>query len=308
MPAAGSDFSQLAARGQQAAFYGRPADGLEPLNRAIGLCRETGDGDGAHWAAWLLGVCLCATGRYGSAMGRLQPLLGDLSTPGRVRSASLAAVTIASIYRQVNRYEEARGFDQWAVRTGHADPAVPTDAGIGLAADAVGAGDVALASRLLDEAMARHAGHWDWRTAVRADWVRAEISLAARDPEQAVRSATSALDRAEASGAPRHVAKSLLFSGAARMTLATGGDKSAERDAVSDLRRAAALARSLGTLPLLWPSLMLLSQSSAATEESRRRDRAEAAGAVRAIVSDLPAVIATTWVTRPEIAGLLAAG
>lgn len=306
VPAAGSNASQLVARGQQAAFYGRPSDGLEPLSRAIVLYQGAGDGDSAHWASWLHGVCLTAMGRYGSAMAQLQPLLGDVSTGFRLRSAGLAAVTIASIYRQLNLYREARGFDEWAISMTKGDPTVPTDAGIGLAADAVGEGDIARAREMLADAMARHAGHWDWRTEVRADWVRAEIALTARDPKQAVRSATSALDRAEASGAPRHVAKSLLFLGAARMTLAASGERAEERAAVAELRRAVALSRSLGTLPLLWPSLLLLAGCSTATDESRRRDRSEAARTVRAIVADVPAPIATTWVARPEIAGLLA--
>ena len=99
----------------------------------------------------------------------------------------------------------------------------------------------------------------------------AEVALLRDEPADAVVRAASAITLAEASGAPRHVAKGLLFQGVAEVQC---GDL--ELSAVT-LRRAAGLAESLGTLPLVWPARAvlgaLLTEASAGRERRRRWPR-----------------------------------
>ena len=94
------ELEELLATGERAAFHGRPADGVAPLRLAIELA--SGDQATIAGATWLLGVCLAASGQYGSAMNTLGPLAAQAagSVGGNV-FGSLAASTLASINRQL---------------------------------------------------------------------------------------------------------------------------------------------------------------------------------------------------------------
>lgn len=308
MAADGADqINQLIAYGERAAFYGRPGDGIAPLGKALSLCQEVADADRGFQANWLLGVCLSSSGRYGSAISQLHPMLADVSTPIRSVYAGLAATTIASVQRQLNRYQDAHSYDDWAVKTAPNRPEVLTDAWMGLAADWVGQGELAKADLCLARSVRSYLGRDEWRTSLRLDWVRVEISLARSDPDTAVEYAEDALARAEAADAPRHVAKSLLFVGSARQAIntASGGKLESDPAVIAPLRRCAALAASLGALPLVWPAHLLLSRTRPEGDPARGRDRAAAAAALREILGDLPAAIADSWRRRPEIADLI---
>ncbi len=135
-----------------------------------------------------------------------------------------------------------------------------------------------------------------WRQRVRLDWVRAEIALLEEDPETAVDAAEAAVERAERSQAPRHVAKSLLFQGVA---LIQNGDL----DGAAALRRSATLAEGLGALPLVWPSRALLGALTSDSESDASLGAARAA--VLAIAGDLPDDLREDWLKRDEIAALL---
>ena len=181
----------------------------------------------------------------------LRPLTHDLAVDGPARRlfASLSSSTQASIHRQLARHGEARDLDQRAVEfAGDAAEAL-FDARLGLAADAVGLGDESAARSELAQAITHVEGRTDWwRQRVRLLWVRTEVSLLVGDPAAAAKSADAAVILAEGSGAPRHVAKGLLFLGVAQVQTGDLGE------APSTLRRAATLAESLGCLPLVWPS------------------------------------------------------
>jgi hypothetical protein len=105
---------------------------------------------------------------------------------------------------------------------------------------------------------------------------------------------------AETSGAPRHVAKGLLFQGVAEVQV---GELEL---AAATLRRAAGLAESLGTLPLVWPARAVLGAllTEAAPAEAAASLTA-ARAAVRQISEDLPSTLASDWLLRPDIAALL---
>lgn len=298
------DLAGLLATGERAAFHGRPAAGVGPLQRAVETAHASGRDDEATAAAWLLGVSLGAAGRYGSALAVLGPLVehGASAPPARRLFAALAAATAASVHRQLGRHAAGRVLDEQALALAGGAPEAVFDARLGLAADAVGLGEVDVARDHLGRAdeLARGRSDW-WRQQVRLHWVGTEVALLTHDPAKAARSAEAAVTLAEASGAPRHVAKSLLFLGVAEVEQ---GDRAA---AVATLRRAATLAESLGCLPLAWPSrAMLGAVLGAEAPDEAERSLAGARSAVLAIADDLPDDLRAEWLARPDIAALLA--
>ncbi|MHB1614533.1 MAG: hypothetical protein ACYCYA_09485 [Actinomycetes bacterium] len=306
------ELAQLLATGERAAFHGRPADGAGPLEQAMTLASARGLRAESAAARWLAGVCHGAAGAYGTALVRLAPLTGDgdvprWDPPERAEEerlfASLAGATAASLQRQLGRHEVARAFDSYALTLATSSPEAAFDAHLGLAADAVGLADPDWARRSWNEASALVAerAEW-WRQHVRLDWVAAEIALLEEDPPRALASATAALAVAERSGAPRHVAKSLLFIGVSQVQ--DGQDEVAQ----ATLRRTSVLAESLGALPLLWPSRAMLATLVADQDLALAADLvASARTAVLAIAGDLPERLRPGWLARPDVAGLLEA-
>jgi len=117
--------------------------------------------------------------------------------------------------------------------------------------------------------------------------------------------ATAAVDRAEGARAPRHVAKGLLILGIALVSGGSGTD--GEGDAATTLRRAATLAESLGTTPLVWPARALLGALVAEADPAESaRSLAAARTAVLALAGDLPPGVRAEWLGRPDVAALLA--
>lgn len=296
------ELTDLLATGERAAFHGRPAAGVAPLQRAVELAHGTGRDDEATAAVWLLGVCLAAAGRYGSAMVVLEPLAGARSEdPERRLFTSLAASTLASVSRQLGRHAEARRLDLRALDLAADAAEARFDAVLGLAADAVGLEESTEADAALADAALLVDGRSEWwRQRVRLDWVRAEVALLRGRPDEAVSRSGSAIALAEASGAPRHVAKGLLFEGVARVQT---GDLD---EAAATLRRAATLAESLGAIPLVWPSRAVLGALVAPLDPAEgAASLAAARAAVRQIADDLPGRYAEDWLGRSDIAALL---
>jgi hypothetical protein len=197
---------------------------------------------------WLAAVALGGQGRY----ARAAALLDDLLSHPDPELAALACATLAAHRRQLGGHAAARVLDA----AGHARLAGLPDADearsdvlLGLAADAVGAGRLALARRLV--ARAPRAG---WRAAVRDGWIRAEIELSTGHAEAAVGHAAPAAERAADSGSVRHRIKSGLVLGAA---LAAGGDRTA---AAKVVRPALDDARELGLLSLVWPGELIMAE------------------------------------------------
>jgi tetratricopeptide (TPR) repeat protein len=291
----------LLADGERAAFHGRPGSGVEPLRRAVELATADGLTAEAAAAGWLLGVCLASAGRYGGALEVLDPLVaGDRSAESRMLSA-LASATVASVHRQLGRHTVAQGYDERALEGSEGTGEAGFDALLGLAADAVGLGDHGTATTRLAEAAALAGGRAEWwRQRVRLGWVRAEVALLEERSEDAITAASEAIDLAEQSGAPRHVAKGLLFLGVAQLEAGRPGD------AAGVLRRAGLLAESLGTLPLQWPVRAVLGALLAAdAPEESARALESARRAVTAIADDLPEPLRAEWLVRPDVEALL---
>lgn len=298
------DLASLLASGERAAFHGRPAAGVEPLGRAVIVADEAGLPTEAAAARWLLAVCHAASGRFGPALEVLDLLLAPVEgaePPERRVLHALGEATLASLLRQLGRHAEARAHDEQALELSGGTGQAGFDALLGLATDAVGLGDADDAQANLEQAAALvgERGEW-WRQQVRLGWVRAEVALLLGTPESAVHAAAAAVDLAEHSGAPRHVAKGLLFQGVAQV------ESGALGDAAGTLRRGALLAESLGTLPLLWPARALLGALVSA-DDAAESDRCltSARQAVTRIADDLPEPLRAAWLARGDVAALL---
>jgi hypothetical protein len=297
------ELADLLAAGERAAFHGRPASGIGALESAFEQAKEQGRDAEATAAAWLLGVCLGAAGKFGSALAVLEPLAAQSGTdiPERRLFAALAAASAASVHRQLGQHESAKRLDEQGLALAEGGPEPTFDALLGLAADSVGLGDAPAARGRLAEAaaIAEPRGDW-WRQKVELAWVQAEAALLDGNPGSAIETLSPAITSAELSGAPRYVSKSLLFLGVAQV------QSGQLPDAEMTLRRAATLAESLGAVPLLWPSRALL---GALLEESAPAEAAKslaaARGAVIAIADDLPESLRDVWLDRQDVAALL---
>jgi tetratricopeptide (TPR) repeat protein len=298
------DLAWLLASGERAAFHGRPGAGVEPLQRAAALATEHNLPTEAAAARWLLAVCQSAAGRFGQALAaldKLLPVTADAPLERRMFGA-LGEATLGSIHRQLGRHGEARVHDEVALELSAATGEAGFDALLGLAADAVGLGDASAARDHLGQARALTDGRAEWwRQRVRAGWVQAEVALLESRPEEAVVAASAAVDLAEQVGAPRHVAKGLLFQGVAQV------EAGRHEEASALLRRAGLLAESLGTLPLLWPARAVLGALLGDSDEQEsQRCFSSARRAVELIAVDLPDQLRVDWFARPDVAALLA--
>lgn len=197
---------------------------------------------------WLAAVVLGGQGRY----ARAAALLGDLLSHPDPELAALACATLASHRRQLGGHAAARLLDAagHARLTGHPRLVeARADVLVGLAADAVGAGRLDEARRLV--ARAPRAG---WRAAVRRGWVSVEIELSAGRAEAAVELAEPAVELADGSGSVRHRIKSGLVLGAA---LTACGDRVAAEKIVGP---ALDEATDLGLLSLVWPGALIMAE------------------------------------------------
>jgi hypothetical protein len=302
------DLASLLASGERAAFHGPPGAAVGDLERAVGVAQRDGRRAEVAAAAWLLGVALSASGRYGGGLRVLVPLIeagegaGDDELAPELRLfGSLAASTAASVHRGLGRHAAAAELDQRGLVLSDAPGEASFDAQLGLASDAVGVGDLSEAQERFAAAQAiieGHGGDW-WRQRVRLDCARAEIALLSELPHDAILAAAGAVNGAEAARAPRHVAKSLLFQGVAE--LQSGSD-----DAVATLRRAASLAEGLSALPLVWQARALIGALLGGDDSAEgARSLATARSSVLTIAGDLPQDLRDEWLARPNVSALL---
>lgn len=303
-----SDLASLLASGERATFHGPPGAAVSDLERAVGVAQRDGRRAEVAAAAWLLGVALSASGRYGSGLRVLEPLIEagegadvDELAPELRLFASLAASTAASVHRGLGRHDAALLLDQRGLELTDAPGEATFDCLLGLASDAVGLGDLEGAQERFTQSEAvleQHGGDW-WRQRVRLDWARAEIALLAERPHDAILAAAGAVSGAEAARAPRHVAKGLLFQGVAEL-------QSGSEDAIATLRRAASLAEGLSALPLVWQARALVGALLGGEESSEgARALATARSAVLTIAGDLPLNLREEWLARPNVSALL---
>jgi hypothetical protein len=300
-----ADLASLLASGEHAAFHGKPAAAVGALEQAVVLAQSQGRSAEVAAAAWLLGVALAAGGRYGGGLTVLAPLVdaarGEGAGPEHRLFGALASSTIASVHRQLGRHAVAREADLTARSLADGAAEAAFDAELGLASDAVGLEELEEAQARLEAARALVPARTDewWRQRVRLSWVEAEVALLEGRTDGAADSAGEAVARAEQARAPRHVAKSLLILGIAQVS-------GADEDAPATLRRAATLAESLGTVPLVWPARALLGALLADEDPAESaRSLSAARSAVLHLASDLPPGVRADWLARPDVAALL---
>lgn len=308
-----ADLAALLASGEHAAFHGKPHAAVGVLEQAVVLAQSQEREAEVAAAAWLLGVALGAAGRYGAALTVLSPLLeagrGAGAKPESRLFGALAGSTVASVHRQLGRHAFARDADLAALDLAEGSAEAEFDARLGLAAAAIGLGELDEAADRAAQAEAlipARADDW-WRQRARLGWVHADLALQNGQPDEAARHARAAVDRAEQARAPRHVAKGLLYLGIAQVS---GGvdPEGAESDteAAQTLRRAATLAESLGTVPLIWPARALLGALLEDVDPAESaRSLAAARSAVLTIAGDLPPGVRAEWLDRSDVAALL---
>jgi tetratricopeptide (TPR) repeat protein len=291
--------------GERAAFHGRPADGVEALLRASAIARESGDEATVAAATWLLGVCLGASGQYGKAMATLGPVAAEAAkSPSGNVFGSLSASALASVTRQLGRHAEALEIDDYALHIAGDAPEAVFDARCGRVADLVGVGDAVAALAELGELERLLPGRPDWwRQRVRSEWVRAEVALLHDDHAGALAASQRAVQAAELSDAPRHLAKGLLFEGIALI-------QSDELTRAAEvLRRSVLLAERLGALPLLWAASGVLGALVADSDPAESQIAlSKARETVAVIAADLPQAYAAAWLERPDIRALIQSG
>jgi hypothetical protein len=230
---------------------------------------------GAARTRWLAAVALGGQGRYAAAATVLRPLIN-----GRDQVlAALAGATLASHRRQLGGHTAARRLDAAALARLAAlgrPPVLPavldsaaldpfdTDLGgawsdvlLGLAADAIGVGQLSQARRLHAAArtllVERRVG--GWRARIRTGWVGAEIELAAGRPETGRADVEHAAQLARTVGARRHMVKSDLVLAA---TFAAGGTPEGATHAHGLLEGVLSASLKWGIFSLTWPAALLL--------------------------------------------------
>lgn len=205
-------------------------------------------------ASWLAGVALGAAGRYAAAMAVLVPV-----TAGTDRVyASLAASTVASHRRQLGAHQEARRWDSFGLSrlsgVSSAEGAME-DALLGLAADAIGAGELDRCTRLLRTVHSRGT-MTHWRSRIRAGWVATERLLAHGERAAALTEATRTREYAGSSHSQRHITKSDML----RATCLTIQRTERERQSGARLaEQVLEISLDRGFISLVWPTALLLS-------------------------------------------------
>lgn len=213
---------------------------------------------------WLRAVAAGGQGRYAAARADLAELL-RASPPAAL--AALALSARASFLRQLGWHWLAHRWDGEALRLSGFGPGSGTepavDALLGLAADALGVGRLAVSAALLERAgdVLKHAEDPPPRLAIRQAWVGAELAMAAGQGMTAVRHARRGVELAEEASPAlrRHRVKSDVVLAAA---LCSAGDLAGSR-AVAD--SALRDTHDFGLVPLRWALACLLADIGSAT-------------------------------------------
>jgi len=220
---------------------------------------------------WLRAVAAAGQGRYSRARADLAALRRHQPT-GALASLSLS--TEASLLRQLGGHRAAAGWDGRALALAPSATEGPmalesgVDAVVGLAADALGVGRLAVSARLLERAeeMMVRAEAPPPRLAIRLAWVSAELAMAGGRGDDALTHARRGVELAERAlpRLRRHRVKSDVVLAAA---LCCAGSIDGARE-VAD----AALndTQTYGLVPLRWALACLLADIDSATLTSQQ--------------------------------------
>lgn len=239
-------------------------------------------------------IAAAGVGRYATAMAAVEHIRATDLEP------SVDAL-IASCFRQLGAHDLASRHDATGLASTRVDPVGRADCATGWAADAIGTeppgpDQLELVTHRLEKAAAATeaaTGSGEiWRLRVRLNWVRAEAELLATNPHEAQVYADRAVVSSLLHGTQRHLAKSLLVQGVARLAEGNVGP------GIAALERAAALADFGGLHPLRVPSHGLLAQLTDGDVSRDHRNSAKQAADLIAV--DVPPECAD-WRNRPDI-------
>ena len=219
---------------------------------------------------WLRAVAAAGQGHYSSARTDLASLR-RCQPAGALASLSLS--TEASLLRQLGGHHLAAGWDGRAlalVQTAGDDPLAlqaGVDAVVGLAADALGVGRLAVSARLLERAeemMGR--AEAPRRLAIRLAWVSAELAMAGGRGDDAVTHARRGVAIAEEAlpELRRHRVKSDVVLAAALCCAGSVEDSREVADAALED------TQTYGLIPLRWALACLLADINSATLTSQQ--------------------------------------
>lgn len=231
------------------------------LQGDLGQALAEVEGVEGDWAAWREGWALAAMGRYGGALTALDSCNEPLPS-------AAAAVTRASILRQVALHAEASVADAAARAALDHAPSGPQRAelaaavAIGEVADAVGLGDDDRLAGRLEAATAAVAATTSWRQRLRLGWVTGEVAMVERRWNQAADAFTAAAGLAGEAGAVRHHAKSMVFVAAAS---SSAGDRANAGLLAAEALRSATI---VGADPIRWPAALVLAGVRAAEDQT----------------------------------------
>ncbi len=229
------------ARPRELAFAGRLRESARALDRT------SRDGDALE-VRWIRSYLAAARGHFARAEHDARAVLRSAVDPSlRAR----VAVTLGSILRQTGRHAEAHDVESATLRR-TSTPAHRAHLLVGLAADAVGLGDLRTVDRRLEQAGSFRVR--DPRLTIRLRWVRCERELLAGRPERAARWARAAVAASRRAGARRHLAKSLLFLGASQLEVVRRAEGAPSGRAAAEARwslhEARATAERIGAGPI----------------------------------------------------------
>ncbi|KAA0101444.1 hypothetical protein [Mycolicibacterium sp. P1-5] len=218
---------------------------------------------------WMRAVAAAGQGRYSNARSDLAALRRR-EPAGALASLSLS--TEASLLRQLGGHRLAAGRDGRALAIARASGDGPfavqalADAVVGLAADALGVGRLAVSARLLEQARELTRGAQVPRLAIRQAWVSAELAMAGGRGEDAVTHARRGVAIAEESlpALRRHRVKSDVVLAAA--FCCAGSLISAREVADATLRG----TETYGLVPLRWALACLLADIGSASITSQQ--------------------------------------
>jgi hypothetical protein len=191
---------KVVARATELAFLGRFTEALNALTSV----------PDTEQSLWVRAYVASSRGQFSKARALATPLAASAKAP-EVRIA--ASVTLASVLRQTSRHAAAERWDRVALEGARSDLG-RAHAWIGLAADAIGRGQISACEARLAE-VDRLGLEKEWRVQVRLDWVRVERALTIGRPRDGLVPGRRAVKRSREVDAVRHIAKSRLFYGVA---------------------------------------------------------------------------------------------
>ena len=298
------DLPGCLAAGERAAFHGRPAAGVTPLQQAVerrtraAATTRPPPPRGCWVSRWARPGGTAARSPCSSRC----PSAPAAAHPARRLFASLAASTAASVHRQLGRHAAARALDERAVELAGDAAEALFDARLGLAADAVGLGELAPARAELDAATALLEG--------RADWWRQQVRPCGCAPRSrcwpatrraAAKAADGAVTLAEGSrGAPARGEEPAVPRASPRSRAASPPRRPRRCAGPRRWPRGWAACRWSGPRGPCWAPC-----SRGRTPPESAKNLAAARSAVITIADDLPEGLRDEWLARPDVGALM---